>query len=126
MAINWEDKEQAALFAWAAVMEKQYPELGLMFAIPNGGKRPPRTAAKMKATGVKAGVPDIFLPVPRGMYFGFFVELKAIYPDGREGRVSDKQEAWVEALRARGYKVEVIAGWQNAADQIESYLRLWV
>ena len=37
-----------------------------MFRIPNGGSRHPAEAARLKAQGVKAGVPDLCIPVARG------------------------------------------------------------
>lgn len=54
--------EQAALFRWAVL---QPPESGirLMMHIPNGGYRKPSEAARFRALGVRAGVPDILLPV---------------------------------------------------------------
>ena len=71
-----EHDEQSAIFEWAALMQGAYPELGLLFAIPNGGKRDKATAGKLKAEGVKAGVPDMCLPVSNGKYHGLFIELK--------------------------------------------------
>ena len=71
-----EHDEQAALFEWATWHTSQCPELGLLFAIPNGGHRHPVVAARLKAEGVRAGVPDICLPVARKGYHGLFVELK--------------------------------------------------
>jgi len=67
---------QAALFCQFALHFDQYPELKTAFAIPNGGKRDLREAANMKAQGVKAGVYDVFIPVPRGPWHGLFVEMK--------------------------------------------------
>ena len=49
-------------------MEGRHPQLALIFAIPNGGKRHIGTARKLKAEGVRSGVPDIFLACPRMPY----------------------------------------------------------
>lgn len=46
-----EHQEQVALFQWAAYMEKTYPALREMYAIPNGGLRNKVVAAKLKAEG---------------------------------------------------------------------------
>ena len=73
-AAGTEHAHQKAIFCWAANNFNKWPELQLMFAIPNGGTRgddkKSRTirGGKLKAEGVKAGVPDIFLPVPRHKY----------------------------------------------------------
>lgn len=73
-----EDVEQAQLFAWAAYASGKYPELALMHHIPNGGKRGKAEAARFKLQGVKAGVPDIFLPCARGGCHGLYIELKRV------------------------------------------------
>lgn len=96
----------------------RWPELGLMHHIPNGGGRSPREAAHLKAQGVKAGVPDIFLPVARHGYHGLYIELKR-----REGgRVSPEQNEMIAALREQGFRVEVCRGWEAARDVIEEYM----
>jgi hypothetical protein len=112
--------EQCALFRWAAYQAHSYamPELALMFAIPNGGLRSKATAGKLKAEGVKAGVPDICLPVANGKYHGLFIELKA----GRN-KPTQLQVAWHVNLSAKGYRVAVCWGWEAARDVIEEYLR---
>ena len=61
-----EHQEQAALFRWAWFAQVKHPALALLYAIPNGGHRHKAVAARMKAEGVKAGVPDLCLPVARG------------------------------------------------------------
>lgn len=60
-----ESGHQEALFEWAAYHMDCMPELEYMHHIPNGGKRDKRTAVALKRQGVKAGVPDICLPVAR-------------------------------------------------------------
>ena len=73
-----EDSHQIALMAWANDSEtrKIYPELEWLFHIPNGGSRHKIEAGKLKAMGVKPGVPDLALLVPKGPYNGLFIELK--------------------------------------------------
>lgn len=112
-----EDKEQIALMRWAGYQIKKYPELAMLFHIPNGGYRHPATAARMKLLGVKSGVPDICLPVARGEYHGLWIELKA----GRN-KPTQLQVAWHMNLSAKGYRVAVCWGWEAARDVIEEYL----
>ena len=112
--IPTEHQEQCMLFEWAAWR----PELHLMHTIPNGGKRDIRTAAKLKAEGVKPGVPDIFLPVPRGGKHGLYIELKR----RKGGTLSAAQEAWIRALTAQGYVCCVCHGWEAARAEIERYM----
>ena len=72
-----EEQEQIAIFRWATMQEGQYPVLRYMYHIPNGGHRNKVTAGRLKAAGVKRGVPDICLPFPLGGYAGLYIELKA-------------------------------------------------
>lgn len=118
---------QSALFTWAQLQTAQHPELGLMFAIPNGGKREKRqdkkgrwfspVAQKLKKEGVKPGVPDIFLPCARGGSYGLFIEMKA--PDGK---VSQEQDDIHKMLREEGYAVIVCFSLESAITLITWYL----
>ena len=45
--------EQSIIFAWASMQENVYPELKLMFAIPNGGYRNKLEAKNLKMKGAK-------------------------------------------------------------------------
>jgi hypothetical protein len=112
-----EHKEQAALVKWASLQTAARPELAMLYAVPNGGHRHPATAARLKAEGVRRGVPDLCLPVARGGFHGLYVELKA-----EGGRPTVEQRAWIEALRALGYRAEVCVGWERAKAVIEEYL----
>lgn len=112
-----ESQEQISLFQWAKLMQGRYPELSLLHAIPNGGKRNAREAARMKQEGVKAGVSDIFLPVARGGYHGLYIELKA-----EKGTLSDKQKWWIEETTKQGYYSTVCFGWVEASQVIKRYL----
>lgn len=114
-----ESAEQTWLFQWAQTMATlKWPELALMYHIPNGGSRNKIEASRLKAQGVKRGVPDICLPVPRGGYHGMYIEMKR----QQGGTVSTEQKDYIEALRNQGYRVEVCKGFQAAADVIEEYM----
>jgi hypothetical protein len=118
-----EHGHQTALFVWASQNFKQYPDLRMMFAIPNGGERNKAVAANLKAEGVKRSVPDIFLPVSRGAWHGLFIEMKRPASQGKaEGRVDPEQAEYIEALRARGYGACVCVGFEQARDTLLAYL----
>lgn len=114
-----EDQEQAWLFQWAARNRDKRPELARLFAVPNGGHRSKRTAAVLKLTGVKRGVPDIFLPVPRGEYHGLWIEMKSL---AKSARPSPEQREWLAYLNEAGYRAVVCRGFEAARDEIISYL----
>lgn len=118
-----EDAHQVALFMKAAQNFDKYPELKLMFAIPNGGFRNKSEAARLKAMGVKRGVPDILLPVKRSLWSGLFVELKRpAAPGKREGTTSDEQDDWIDDLKAQGFGAMVCVGYEMAWNTIIAYL----
>ena len=117
-AIPTEAQEQETLFDWHKKMTGEYPVLRLMHHIPNGGSRNPVEARNLRMQGVKAGVPDIFLPCARKGYHGLYIELKR----QRGGRVSPEQRQMIADLREQGYKVEVCAGFDAAREVIEEYL----
>ena len=63
--LRTEASEQEAVITICKFMENRYPELKLLHHCPNGGKRDRVSAAVLKRQGVKAGVPDLHLPVPK-------------------------------------------------------------
>lgn len=118
MPLPTEAQEQQALFGWAAIAAHRYPELRLMHHIPNGGSRNAVEARNLRLQGVRAGIPDIYLPCARRGYHGLYIELKR----QRGGRVSPEQRQMIADLREQGYKVEVCAGFDAAREVIEEYL----
>jgi hypothetical protein len=141
-----EHSHQVALFAWAAANVGNDPRLHFLFAVPNGatfGSTPKDRAirgGKMKAEGLKTGVPDVCLPVPgvkwsppdTGIlyYHGLFIEMKK--PAARlkrapkhkwdTGGVDEEQTVWLSFLEQQGYKVAVCYSWYEAANEIKYYL----
>ena len=116
--IPLEEIEQEHVFLWASMEERAYPELAMLYAIPNGGKRAIKTAVALKKQGVKRGVPEMCLPVARGGYHGLYVELKR----QKGGTVSDEQREWIAALNTQGYKAIICHGAEEAIEQIRGYL----
>jgi hypothetical protein len=119
-----EHHDQSIIFAWARLYEDKIPALRLMFAVPNAARRSPRQAAWLKAEGMKAGVPDIWLPVPMGNAHGLVIELKSQRSDGRWGTVTLEQREWLDLLAARGYTTAVCLGAQEAMRTIATYLNI--
>lgn len=117
MSKNAEHYEQKALFDWAARAVATIPELDLMYAIPNGGARSAVTGAMLKAEGVKAGVPDICLPIRRHGFNALYIELKA-----KGGRMQQNQIEWQQRLNDAGNMAVTCIGWEAARDTIQTYL----
>lgn len=79
----------------------------IIFAVPNGGNRNPREAAKLKWTGVLAGVPDLVVLGDQGRTL--FIECKA-----EKGRESPEQSALMDRLWARGFTVHTVRDLETA------------
>ena len=110
-----EHNHQKLTVAW---FRKNYPHLaGVFFAIPNGGKRDPITAARLKEEGVVQGVPDLFLAVPVGGKAGLWLEMKDL-----KGSAKKAQKDMHAALVVYGYAVEVARGYEAAKLAIANYL----
>ena len=116
---QYEADQQRKLFQWTTFIRTEYPEVDQMFHIPNGGSRNKLEAANLKRQGVKAGVPDLFLPVSRGGYHGLFIELKH-----GKNKPTEKQTEWLKSLNEQGYAVAVCYGCEEASEKILKYLKL--
>jgi hypothetical protein len=113
--------------------DRKYPDYtGLLFAIPNGAKLPFKNitskktgktvrvckeAQRLKAEGLRSGVPDLMLPVPKGRFHGLFIEMK--YGNNKP---TPDQVYWLNRLMRLGYCCKVCYSREEAVDAIEKYL----
>jgi len=96
----------------------QYPNLAnLLFAIPNGGLRNIKVATKLKAEGVLAGVPDLFLAMPSKFWYGLFIEMKH-----GKNTVTDSQKEMMMRLSEAGYWCVVVYSFDQFVNEIQNYL----
>ena len=103
-----------------------------LYAIPNGGSRGDSgksraiRGAQMKAEGVKAGVPDIFLPCPVGRCAGLYIEMKkpVLGPkvEGTFPGLSKEQKEFAKYATSVGYDWQVCYSWREAARVLQTYL----
>lgn len=112
---NTELKQQIALFKW---VDTQPLIREVAFHIPNSHIRDPIRGAIYRRAGVKAGVPDIFIARPVGIWHGMFIELKK---DGTE-RATEVQLEMLKRLAEQGYNCQVCYGWEDAKNSIINYL----
>jgi len=85
------------------------------WAIPNGGNRNIITATKLKAEGVKSGVPDIAI-VHEGQ--AFFLEVKKPKTDTPKGRLSDNQKIMIKRIEKAGGEVSVVYSIKDVINQL--------
>ncbi len=114
-----EATEQETVIQWCGWHEGKHPELKLIYHVPNGGSRNTIEAANLKRQGVKAGVPDLCLPVPKNGFHGLYIEMKY-----GKNKTTEKQKEWLESLRGQGYYTAVCYGAEEAETVIASYLQM--
>jgi hypothetical protein len=112
-----EHGQQSALFLWAALNRNLFPELKWLHAIPNGGQRSKTTAALLRAEGVRPGVSDVFLPVPRHGQHGLYIEMKA-----GKNKPTPEQIEFMAFVSEQGYRTAVCWTWLDAVAVICEYL----
>lgn len=108
-----EAQEQKQLIQWC----RTDPRFQFLFHIPNESIGGQGWIVRNRQMGVKAGVPDLFYPVPAKGYHGLFIEMKT-----DKGRLDPKQKRWKDILEAFGYKCIVAHGWKEARDELKEYI----
>ncbi len=103
-----EDWEQRQLVQWC----RKHSWGQLLFHIPNENHH------HDSDIGVRAGVPDLMLPVPMNGKHGLFIEMKR----ADSGRLSESQRKWLGWLNELGYVAVCCHGWIEARKAIESYM----
>ena len=101
---------------WFRIVYPQYAKL--LMAIPNGGQRNSIVAAKLKAEGVVAGVPDLFLAISRHKMHGLWIEMK----NGKAGRVSGNQDEMMARLMSEGYECRIARSRDDFESIVNDYL----
>lgn len=105
-----ESDEQIGFVRW---FEGQFAGVRI-FHIPNGGHRAISVAKKMKAEGVKPGVPDLYVPAWR-----LWIEMKR----ATGGRLSRDQKDWIAYLEGIGDTVIVGHGARDASEKLIDLLQ---
>lgn len=116
-AVISEHIEQAHLIGRLMRLEEKYPELALIFAVPNGAYKSRAAAAKFQREGLKSGVPDIVLPVARWPFHGLFVEMKQL---GQYAK--PEQRKWQSKLIAQGFASVTCQGDDAAFAVVKRYI----
>ena len=89
----------------------------LWFHCPNGGHRNVAEAAKLKAMGVKAGIPDILILEPRKFCYGLAIELKV-----GKNKCTDYQKEMQRYFIAHNWNVLVSYSLDEVIHEIDKYL----
>lgn len=89
------------------------PVDALHWAVPNGGKRHRREAARMVRLGVRAGIPDLHLAYKGRLYC---IELKT-----PAGRLNEAQKQTIPKLVKCGVPVEVCTSLVEVVDALDRW-----
>ena len=110
-----ESQIQHDCMTWFAM---QYPKIEKMiFAVPNGGKRTPKDGARMKYEGVKRGVADIILLIPKKGFASLCIEMKT--PKGKQ---QDEQKEWQREAEKYHNKYVVCHSLAEFMKEVNTYL----
>ena len=113
--LNIESRIQQGCVRWFRLRYPRYA--GLLYAIPNGGKRNAVTGAILKAEGALAGVADLFLSVPNATYHGLYIEMKK-----SGGRQQESQKAFQRAVEGQGYRYALCHSLDEFMAEVEGYM----
>lgn len=110
-----EDTEQMQIINYCNSMSAYVPEYAMIYHIPNEGKR--KNGAKLKRIGLRKGIPDLCLPVPKIGFHGLYIELKKMHL-----KASKEQKEWLFKLEQQGYAVSICFGANEAINLITAYM----
>lgn len=90
-----------------------------IYHIANEGKRTRYTGDLLKRMGMRRGVPDLCVPLPKGKFHGFYIEMKSA-----SGKATNEQISWLKRLKENGYATAICHGADEAINLIDKYLQL--
>ena len=125
-----EDDIQADFFDKVKIFFPTIPDK-LLFAVPNGGQRMQKSiqtkkgvktfspeAARLKKQGVKAGIADVILLVPRKGFASLCMEFKT-----EKGKQSDEQKEFQKQAEMCGSKYVIVRSVASAIETVKDYMK---
>lgn len=114
---NREDNELVKFFDWVRLHEERDPRLKSIYHVGNERKTSPRQGAWLKRKGVRAGIPDVVVPIPMGSDAALYVELKI-----KPNKLSDAQGEMCTLLHCNGNRVRVAWSGDELIKIVTDYL----
>lgn len=115
--ISKEEAEiQSDFFSQVKLFFPQIPDK-LLFAVPNGGSRNKLEAINLKRQGVKAGVSDVILLIPKGGFASLCMEFKT-----KTGKQSPEQKEFQIQAENCGNKYVIVRSVKEAIEEMKKYL----
>jgi len=90
----------------------------LCFSVPNGGSRHKLEAINMKRQGVKSGISDVIILIPKKGYASLCLEFKT-----EKGKQSDEQKEFQRQAEMCGNKYVVVRNVATAIGIVKEYLK---
>jgi len=109
---------QSEFFAQTKIFFPSIPDK-LLFAIPNGGSRNKLEAINLKRQGVKPGVADVLLLIPKGGFASLCLEFKT-----KAGKQSPEQKEFQKQAEKCGSKYVIVRSVKEAIEKVSEYLKL--
>ena len=110
---------QASLVSWWSLSHKSLgvPDERLLIHIPTGPHQGVFAASRLKRLGLRKGIPDLLLALPRHGYAALWLVFKSPC-----GSLTSEQRSMHVALRSSGHEVTVSRSTSHAIACIRSYL----
>jgi VRR-NUC domain len=109
---------QSAFIEWCRLKANSDQRLQNVIAIPNAGLRSWKYGKRLKAEGLSAGFPDIFVFIPSRGYMGLALEFKS-----KKGKLRPNQKEWLDRLKSAGYAALVVRSLDEAIQALELYMK---
>lgn len=113
---NEEARMQMEFFNLVPLYFPNLPER-VLFAVPNGGSRHKIEAANMKRQGVKRGVADVILLIPKKGFASLCLEFKT-----KVGKQSTEQKEFQKQAESCRNKYVVVRSASQAIKELRKYL----
>lgn len=125
-------KEESLQLEVCRYISLQYKDVMFISDVASGVKLNTGQAVRASKMRSSRGWPDLFIPEPRGLCYGLFIELKTIEksPYLKDGRTlkSDphilEQAEMIEKLNKRGYYARFAVGFDQAKHIIDKYFSM--
>lgn len=109
-----EQSVHLVVMRWVRLQPKIAP---YVLHIPNESKRSPRYGKLLKDMGMRKGVADLFIAIPRNGYHGAWIEIKT-----DKGRATPEQKIFLEDMKKMNYHGCITHGIDETIKAIEDYL----
>lgn len=96
------------------------PDERALMAFPMQGRRTIQAGRRLKAEGMRKGLPDMFLALPTTESAGLWLELKAT-----GGKPSPEQVQFGQMLVALGYDFQICYGFDCTVEAITRHVAKW-